>query len=363
MRDATDITVTRAIVHIVDHRTSNEPVLSEAELALDANQKLQEYFRDQIINVLQDAPTSAAKFTSANGHETVSHCYQILASPTNATCFIDSSQHLAQQLFQAMGTDGRIAPGSLAVCVYDAKNYPNLHFLALMKIDPSEMFVQHISRDTLGHRIVNLEPRDDVMPTARERLQKAALLRPKDAQVGYDLLLLDRQVARVAANFFAQKFLGAEPVMDARKRTDLFYIGAQNAYNRLTAPPTVGGPHLEPEQADAFQQHIHVALQGGTIDLAPWVDSLPVPENAKAILHEEIGKKLPTERQVAIDPTYAEKKLLKRLRFRGDFGVILEIQADHYNDVVKHREDIPQPDGQTITRLTLEVRGLQWVKK
>ena len=43
MRDATGITVHRAIMHIVDHRTGSEPVLSELELPLDAHQKLQEW--------------------------------------------------------------------------------------------------------------------------------------------------------------------------------------------------------------------------------------------------------------------------------------------------------------------------------
>lgn len=362
MRDATGITVTRAIVHIVDHKTRSEPVLSEAELALDSNQKLQAYFRDQIINVLKDSPTCAAKFRSGSEYETITHCYQILDRPTHAVRFIDSSQQLAQCLFLSMGINKSIAAGSLAVCIYCAENYPDLHFLALLKIDPSEMFVQRISQDHSGHRIVSLEPRDDVMPTARERLQKAALLRPKDVQVGYDLLLLDRQTAP-PADFFAQRFLSAEPVMDARRRTGLFYMGAQNAYNLLTAPPTAGGPHLEPDQADAFQQHIQVALQGGTIDIEPWVDNLPMPENAKTILHKEIEKKLPAERQVTIDPTYAEEKLLKKLRFRGDFGVLFEVQAEHYHDVVKDKQEVSQADGQTITRLTLEVRGLQWVKK
>lgn len=362
MRDATGITVNRAIVHIVDHRTGSEPVLSEAELPLDAHQKLQEYFRDQITNVLHDPPTCAAKFTPGSAHETSTHCYHILASPTDGACFIDSSQRLAQQLFLVMGTDKRIKPGSLAVCIYDATNYPGLHFLALLKIDPSETFVQRIGQDSAGKRIVSLDLRDDVMPTTREKLHKAALLKPKDVQESYELLLLDRQVAP-AADFFAQRFLGVELAMDAQKRTDLFYLGAQKAYNRLTAPPTVGVPHLEPDQADTLQQHVQVVLQGGTIDMPAWIDNLPMPDNAKTILHEEIGKILPTEKQITIDPTYAEKRLVKKVRFRGDFGLLFEVQAEHYDDVVKDKQEIIQADGQTVTRLTLEVRGWQWVKR
>src|SRR5712691_10205878 len=173
MRDAAGITVNRAIVHIVDHRTGSEPVLSEAELPLDAQQKLQEYFRDQIINVLQDPPTCAAKFTSESAHETSTHCYQILDSPTDGACFIDSSQRLAQQLFLAMGTDRRIKPGSLAVCIYYAANYPGLHFLALLKIDPSETFVQRIGQDHAGNRIVSLDLRDDVIDRKRTGLNSS----------------------------------------------------------------------------------------------------------------------------------------------------------------------------------------------
>ncbi len=222
--------------------------------------------------------------------------------------------------------------------------------------------MQRIGQDSAGKRIVSLDLRDDVMPTTREKLHKAALLKPKDVQESYDLLLLDRQVAP-AADFFAQRFLGVELAMDAQKRTDLFYLGAQKAYNRLTAPPTVGGPHLEPDQADALQQHVQVVLQGGTIDVPAWIDNLPMSDNAKTILHEEIGKILPTEKQITIDPTYAEKTLVKKVRFRGDFGLLFEVQAEHYDDVVKGRQEIIQADGEIVTRLTLEVRGWQWVKR
>src|SRR5262249_48912354 len=144
-----------------------------------------------------------------------SYIFRQSLTPTDGPCFIDASQRLAQQLFLVM--DKRITPGSLAVCLYDATNYPGLHFLALLKIDPSETFVQRIGQDSAGKRIVSLDLRDDVMPTTREKLHKAALLKPKDAQESYDLLLLDRQVAP-AADFFARRFLGVELAMDAQKR-------------------------------------------------------------------------------------------------------------------------------------------------
>jgi hypothetical protein len=141
------------------------------------------------------------------------------------------------------------------------------------------------------------------------------------------------------------------------------YAGEAITYFLLTAPPTVGVPHLEPDQADALQQHAQVVLQGGTIDMPAWIDNLPMPDHAKTVLHEEMEKILPTEKQITIDPAYAEKTLVKKVRFRGDFGLLFEVQAEHYDDVVKGKQEIIQADGQTVTRLTLEVRGWQWVKK
>ena len=57
------------------------------------------------------------------------------------------------------------------------------------------------------------------------------------------------------------------------------------------------------------------------------------------------------------------KRLVKKVRFRGDFGLLFEVQAEHYDDVVKGRQEIIQADGEIVTRLTLEVRGWQWVKR
>src|SRR5574342_226392 len=70
----------------------------------------------------------------------------------------------------------------------------------LIKIDPSEVLVQKIEKDRRGRRVVNFDIRGDAMPTAREKLQKAALILPKRRGAEYDMLLLDRQVAKVAAD-------------------------------------------------------------------------------------------------------------------------------------------------------------------
>jgi hypothetical protein len=355
MRDALDVHVERAIVHVVNHR-EKKPVCSQADLPLQSEPEFQKYLDDQVKNVLSDSETRAAKFVPEGDSTSASLCYDILGGKRQ---LVDASQQLAQRLFDAMGTDARIAPGSLIVCLYTATNHRAKRFLALIKIDPSEALVQKIARDPRGRRIVSFSISADVMPTARERLQKAALIQPKRRENDYDLLLLDRQVAKAAANFFAKGFLNAAPALDASARTERFYIGAQIAYNRLTQPPSL----LTPEQADVLRQQIDAALRTETIDVTDWIDNLILPVEAKSVIKEEITRQLPADRQFDVDAEYAQKKLIHKYRFRGDLGVLLEVEAEHYEKVITNRIDIQRPDNTVVTQLTLEVPNLRWVKR
>jgi hypothetical protein len=358
MRNATNVEVKRAIVHVVDNR-ENEPFLSAAELPLAESRPLGEYFSSQVVNALHDAQTVSALFSTDAEPTASRQCFRILK---DGDSFIPASQELARLLFAAMGTDRRIAPGSLAVCTYIADNYPGIDFLALIKIDPSRALVQKVGRRD-GKRIVSFDVNDLVMPTAREKLQKAALIPPPGKDKSFDLLLLDRQVATVAADFFAYKFLNSITAREPKEMTNDFYIGALNAYNRLVNSPARGAVHVTLEDAEGFRDHIEVALQSPSVDLDEWVTKLPLPEEAKSVVREEMEKKLPQEKQVAIEQNYARVTLLKKKRFRGEFGVLFEVESDHYRDVVIEESEEDRPDGKRITRLVIEVPTLQWVKR
>ncbi len=259
-----------------------------------------------------------------------------------------------------MGHDARIKPASLAVCLYSASNYSEKNFLALVKIDPTEALIEKVETQD-GKRVVNFEVRNDVMPTAREKLQKAALIPPKGMDPTFDLLLLDRQVAATAANFFAYTFLNTIPTFDPQQAAKSFLIGTQIAHKKLVAAPADAPEHIDLKAADAFQQHIDTTLQGPAIDLDTWSDTLPLPEPAKAVVRNQIKKKFPQEGSIKIDSQYAQEQLLKKRRFRGDYGVLFEVDSDHYYDVVKEKKEILR-NGVKVTRLTIEVPGLQWVR-
>lgn len=361
MRDPGTVTVQRAIVHLINHRKQNL-ICSEAELSFDGDdnrRKLREYFSHQVKNALTDSQTGSARF-SADGDQSASQqSYQILANPER---LIQSSKELARLLFDAMGTDARINPASLAVCIYTADKYPSTDFLALIKLDPTEALIEKVVNTEKGKQIVTFDVIDDVMPTKEVKLRKAALIPPEGSQKQFDLLLLDRQVAAIAANFFAYTFLNTLPAIDPRTSTETFYLAARNAYNRLVNPPTPELPRINPGEADALQEQIQVALQGNSVNVRTWPAKLPLPKEAKAVVAAELKQEFPEEERIVIDPKHANDKLLKKTRFRGKYGVLFEVESDHYKDVVKEKTEVDRPDGR-ITRLVLEVPDLQWVKK
>lgn len=357
MRDATDVYVERAIVHLINHR-KQDLVHSEAELSLDGNEKLRSYFTDQVKNALSDSQTGSARFSSDGDQSAIRESYKILSGPKN---FVPSSQQLATLLFNAMGTDARIKPASLAICLYSASNYSKRNFLGLIKIDPTEALIEKVETQN-GKRIVNFEVRSDVMPTAREKLQKAALIPPKGMDSTFDLLLLDRQVAVTAANFFAYRFLNTIPTTDPQKSAKDILVGAQIALDKMRAAPKDAPEYIDVRQADDYQQAVEAALLGGTIEIDPWVDALPLAEPAKTVVRTQIRKRFPQDGQIQIDSAYVRENLLKKRRFRGDYGVLFEVEADHYDDVVREKRTIRRRDGTELTRLVIEVPGLQWIR-
>lgn len=358
VRDAIEVTVQHAVVHVLDHRGEGL-ILSDEELAFDDNKPLRDYFSEQVEKALNDAQMGAARFSTDGEQGAIQECYRIL---TDGNHLVASSKALAVLLFDAMGKNVRILPGSLAVCLYTAANYPGKNFLALIKLDPMTAFVQKIERRQ-GKKFVSYEKRGNVMPTKGEKLHKAAIIPPAGTSKNFDLLLLDRQVAKVAAHFFAFTFLNAISVLDPTQATEKLFYATQGAYNRLTLLPRADPAHLEPEDGYALQQHVQAALQTPIVNLRRWLAALPLNEEAKAVVAQEIGKKLPGEGRVLVNQQHARDVLLKKKRFRGELGVVFEVNSDSYDDVVKEVQQKTRPDGKVVTTMTIEVPDLQWVRK
>jgi len=352
MRDAANIYVQRAIVHVIDH-LKQEVTASELDLDLTENERLRDYFASQVGNALSDQSTGSARFADEGDRSAAEACFRILSDGKR---FIDSSQELARLLMKAMGTDQRIMRGDLAVCLYTASNYQATTFLALIKIDPGDALVQKVGTKN-GKRVITFDVQTNVLPTAKERLQKAALVPPAGMYTDFDLLLLDAQVPGVAA-FFAKTFLNTVAARDASATTPIFARTMHDAMKQLRLKPPDGVEPISVEESIALQAMTDNALRQPKIAISPFVARLPIEKKARQFVSEKLKKVFPQESTIQVDKTVAEKLLQKR-RFKGDHGVLFEVETEYYEQVVKKIEQIGKSP---VTRLTLDVTNLQWVK-
>jgi hypothetical protein len=344
MRNKPAVTVRYAIVHVAD-RNAATPLYSEIDLDLETNSVLRNYFTGQVQNALDDE-TSAARFAASGPQDAKNACDRILAGQAN---FIAASQELARLLHVAMKTHARIAPGSLAVCVYTTGD--DERHVALIKLDPGSALVLR-SGTRAGKKLFTFDVQTNVMPTAREKLQKAALLPPAGSEK-YDLLLLDRQTPEVAAMWWAETFLNATPIVDGKIGANEFHRANHSAYITLFK-------NGKTAEADTVMERARSALENKSVKRSAYVQSLP--KEARDVVAAELEKKFAGTTTIPIDVKYASEKLTKKTRFRGRYGVIFEVDSDHYDDVVKERTTFEDANHTQITRLVVEVPELQWVK-
>ena len=333
MRDATDIQLDQLIVHILDPKRPDGFVLSECTIPLEGNQRLIDYFVAHIQNSLKDPTAKAARFVAMDDEVVSGICKALLEGRLD---LVRGSRRLAQQLYEIIAKDRRINACDLAVCLYRAESQHSVsRYLALLNIEPSEVFRHKKEYDPQGNLYVNYEIETEVMPTTREKLQKCAFIQQLEPRPDYDMMLLDRQKrGKDVAKFFIKDFMGAKPALDARERTDHLYKGLVSAHNQIRS-------ELQPNEDESLHQAIQVAIKSDRINIDTWVKALPLPEEHKTQIKQVISQKLP-DCEFEIDETYAQKLIRKR-HFRGDHGLRVEVSEEKYKQVIRSVEPVEEP--------------------
>jgi hypothetical protein len=337
MRNATDIQFLQISVHIIYPQSPRALLISEKNLHLSGEQKIAEYFSSHIHKSLIDESTRAAQFRVVHESETSGICKSLINGNLN---FVEGSQVLARRLYDILEKDKRISSGNLAVGLYKASNYPNIPcYLSLLKIDPSDVFRPQEKQDEQGKHYVGFEVTPDAMPTTREKLQKCAFIQPIEPRPEYDMMLLDRQSQErvTVAQFFSEKFLGAKFALDNQERTERLYKALVSSQNLLR-------PNLEPQEDELFGRAIRHTVESKIVDVDSFLSSLALRDEHKQKIDTIISEKLP-DRKFEIDRDIGEKLLRKR-RFRGDYGLKLEVRANDFSQVVDSVEYVEGEDGQ-----------------
>lgn len=342
MSKSPTVTVQYAIVHLTNV-DDDAPSCSEIDLDLGGNPELRDYFTAQVQHALDDDDVAAARFATSGSQDARNASERILA---NQSAFITVSQELARLMLLAMKTHPRISPGSLAVCVYNEDGQDARH-VALMKLDPSSALVLREGKRN-GKKLYTFDIQQNVMPTLREKLQKAALLPPAGSEK-YDLLLLDRQTRQVTTAWWAETFLNVTLIIDGKLGATSFNSANQQAIRALTN----SGKSAEAEQV---RTQSLAAMRNDRVKLSAYVASLP--KEAQELVRTELDKRFARARTVPIDTEYAASKLTFKTKFRGDWGVVIEYETEYEDRIVEART--PLADG--TTRFVLRVPNVKQIK-
>lgn len=369
MRNADKIHIERAIVHAIDHIERDAPTTSDYEIPLGSRPKLREYFEGQVNNAVRTSAAFAARFRDPE-YEAAQDCYRALDV---AEDFVPASQCLAHALFRATRGNKSIAVGSLMVCLYTTPTYPGVTFLALIKIDLTEVLIQEVEVDSEGNRVVTFSVHDDALPTLGAKLLKAAIVcprakRPQD-ELGetYDLLLLDRQIKEEAAEFFAKGFLGTIPLLDDEKRTRKLWQGLNKARRKLSRVGRKGEASiLKPDEAARFAAKQEQLLFDQHVDVPDLIAKTRFSEDnerdaqARVVVEETLDETV-VDLSFQIDRSVA-KGLMPKKRFVGDYGI--EVAFAKRQAAQIYREVERKVEGQkTITIVELRVPDLDWIEE
>jgi hypothetical protein len=353
MRDAVNIRIEELILHILDPQGQGL-VLSSVPVPLSSNEALVDYFSGHILGSLKDPGLKSARFRNINPEQPSGVCRDLLRGEMP---LLDGSRRLAQELYGLLERDQRITPGDLAVCFYKADNYPYTRFLAIMKVDPSQIFNHVIRQDKRGNTYVSFESNSQAF--TGERLQKCAFIQPLEPRhPEFDMLLLDRQRrldeaasrAGAIAQFFSESFLDAQEVLDSRKFTDLVYRGMLTAENKVRS-------RLTEEEGEHLEERIHQAVTSRRLNLDNWLESLPLADELKQEIDQSVSARLPV-REFPIDRGLSQQ-LMSKVKFRGDHNLRLEVPAENYFTLVVSEEYVTDdPNRKPFYRIVIETE--QW---
>lgn len=320
MRELRDVTVKQAIIHLVEPK-QGRLIMSNA--ALQPETDVFEFLRSHAEGGLTDSQAKAVEFVVKGADRAQGLCDRILGSEDD---LVDASQELAKLLYKVTEGDKRISDGALVTLICEAATPKKTRLLSLLKLDPAKGYRPVETKGSDGETIVNLEIETDILPSERERLQKAASIRKHAPNIEFRVLALDRQTAAEPAQFFVSKFLGAEYVFDAEARTTRLLRTLRNARNAAE-------DRLTSSQLVALDKVIDGTLARSSVNLDELTPSLPVPEEIREEFAEKLSEALP-DREFELDQALGAR-LVRKKTFEADNGVRVIVPAEFYDDMVK----------------------------
>lgn len=339
MREPGAISVGRAIAHMVRRSENGGLVISTAEVALRTKESFRVFLEKHIRNSHEDDDARTARFQSNSG-VVAKGAKLVLDDGAAETALLDASATMATSLHQTIEAQRTASEGTIVCATYKAEKDAQATCLALLKLNTGGAFRPRKVNESNGV-VVEMEELKDVLPSERERLQKAALIR-RSPRPSFDLLVVDRQKRGGAepADYF-MAFLGAVFALDPSDATKRFFAAAHDGIKEAG---------LSYDHQELVRSAVRTALHTERVDPTALIDQLRIPKPAKEIILERLRVAV-EDKAFRPDPAVAER-LTKRRVFRGSHDARLSIDATVADDssVMQVKKD----GSNTIVTLRLE---------
>jgi hypothetical protein len=335
MLNLKEVSIERLIVHVLDcgksEKDKDRTIFSDFSIELEEKSRLSDYLQELIINVSRDESSNPAVL-SGEYEKDMSPLYEkiVFQEPE----FIPTSKIMGERLHEMMKGDRRIAPGVLVFCIFNTPDVTGGPLLGLLKLDVTDIFVHDINEVGKGRWSVTLKAIPNALPTTRERLQKAALI-SKQENPGWEMWVVDRQVGKKdkepAADFF-RRFLGVEWKYTPEQLTR----GGLGFIKTIAAKFSQSESPQKRDFADYAYHFMDTALRAKKINLDDFVENSRADDDLKQEIRMEIAKaKIPLI--IELDPVIRER-MIGKLMYHGDNGLVLSAPVDVYNGIVRERE-------------------------
>lgn len=339
------IFIERLIIHLTDHK-KKQWEFADTLANFDPGRDL---FAEHIKKVIAESIWDA-RFVDEDGR-IPTLCNQLLGTDDE---FVESSQQLAQSLFDTMTMrGGNISRGNFVAAVY-RQDDEKVRRVAIFKLDPESRQAVNVNRSA-GQTHIDIVENDNIIPKPEDagRLAKCALLTPVDRTSAsgaqrFHIRLMDAQAgprSLPVAAFFFRDFLKADLLPNARRQTQDFWRAASRWVDEHE-------PQLSASDKQVFYEARRKALSSGlaegSLDLETFVqDALPkhadLQDGLLSVLRRSV---FPAPEFVTMSASlvsvdqHVAQPLVDRVVFEFDRGVKLFIPDAEFRNNIRI-ESIP----------------------
>lgn len=337
MRNIRNITVNKAIIHIIDN-SMEAPILNQKELYLTDDTL--DFIGKHIAKASSDEEAKYGKFNGDN--DVVSICREAIYDETK---FIASSNELAEKFFFISKSSGLIPSGDLLVVKFESE-YGKM--LAIIKMIYNKTFIHSIDYED-ETMVIDIKPQYIGLPDTMQRLQKCALVNFEDDSG--ELLILNRPTKQEKEaknlNLFIDDILKCTLVDDKRDFTKTFTKTSEK-WVRENLNEDAG-------KAEEVRREISEVLRNEeVIDIKEIATQVLGNEEMAESYIDALKEEGLKESKIEVDREWVDKKL-KRKKLKIDKDMEIYINSDAYNDI--NRFQIKRNGDGTIDIIIRQVRS------